>query len=52
MRAPDLGYAPRFWAFSWLEAFPVSRANPPSHPKRVTQAVGQLIPINECDKVV
>ena len=39
MRAPDLGYAPRFLACFWLAPTPVSRANPPSHPKRVTQAV-------------
>jgi hypothetical protein len=38
-RAPDLGYAPVFWHFSWLGRSHVSRANPPSHPKRVTPAV-------------
>ena len=37
--ASVLGYAPRFLAFSWLLRNPVSRANPPSHPKRVTLAI-------------
>jgi hypothetical protein len=38
-RAADLGYAPRFQAFSWLGVFSVSTASPRSHPKRVTRAV-------------
>jgi len=41
MRAPDLGYAPRFWgiflASSWFRQSGVAS----SHPKRVTRAVGQ-----------
>jgi len=41
MRAPDLGYAPRFLGFFWLERNPVSTASPHSHPKRVTRAVRQ-----------
>src|SRR5687768_9572583 len=41
MRAPDLGYAPRFLSSFWLVRNPVSRANPPSHPKRVTRTVGR-----------
>jgi hypothetical protein len=39
MRAADGGYAPRFQAFSWLWAVPVSTARPPSHPPQLTQAV-------------
>src|SRR5512134_505123 len=43
MRAPDLGYAPRFLSFFWLVRNPVSMATPHSHPKRVTPAVSRLI---------
>ena len=42
MRAPDLGYAPRFHALFVALSFSVSRAYPPSHPKRVTPAVSLL----------
>ncbi|MFT3894075.1 MAG: hypothetical protein QM730_20790 [Anaerolineales bacterium] len=41
-RAPDLGYAPVFGAFSWLGRSPVSTVSLPSHPKRVTPTVGWL----------
>ena len=40
-RAADLGYVPRFQAFSWLRVFSVSAASPLSYPKRLTPAVGR-----------
>ena len=40
---PTWGRPHVFWACFWLRRNPVSRATPPSHPKRVTPAVGRLV---------
>jgi hypothetical protein len=45
-RAADLGYAPRYLDIFLALSFPVSAANPRSHPKRLTPAVGRQSVIN------